>query len=168
MKVLVAIDGLSQAEEILRFTMQITLHAVKPPTILVVSEHKKELQASQAEKILSLARELLDTQDLITRIRTGDPGKEIMQETREGKYDLLIIGEIHANYLTQLLQGSRTAYIAEDAPCPVIIVKGITWPIRRILLCDSGAGRSSVLSRFTAQLAETLEGEEEVTILHVM
>jgi len=147
---------------------QIALHAGEPPTILMVIDHKTDHLSSQAEKILSHARELLDIPDLKTRIRTGFPIEEIIREAREGAHDLLIMGEIQANYLAHLLLGSTTARVAEDAPCPVIIVKGISSPIRRILLCDSGAGRSTVLSRFTAQLAEMLEGEERVTILHVM
>jgi len=35
-------------------------------------------------------------------------------------------------------------------------------------LCDSGAEFPSALGRFTAQLANQLEAEEEVTVLHVM
>jgi nucleotide-binding universal stress UspA family protein len=34
-------------------------------------------------------------------------------------------------------------------------------------MCDSGAA-NSVLRRFTIQVAELLEGEEEITVLHVM
>lgn len=35
-------------------------------------------------------------------------------------------------------------------------------------MCDSGAEYPSALGRFTAQLANQLEAEEEVTVLHVM
>jgi nucleotide-binding universal stress UspA family protein len=65
----------------------------------------------------------------------------------------------------------------------VIVAKGKVGPIQRILLCDSGAqgplagfqnaGETervvpSLLARFTAQLADMLVGEEEITVLHVM
>lgn len=74
--------------------------------------------------------------------------------------------------------------VVEHAPCPVIVAKGKTRPIQRILLCDSGAGGPladlvpgssqdvpagpPLLTRFTAQLADLLKGEEEITVLHVM
>ena len=35
-------------------------------------------------------------------------------------------------------------------------------------MCDSGNNGSKLLGRFTAQLADILPGEEDVTILHVM
>lgn len=168
MKILIAINGSSQTEEILCFAEQFVLHAGELPTILFVEKNRKDLQSDQVGKYLNLAREQLGSKDLITRVRSGDQAKEIMHEAREGNFDLLIMGETHANYFTRLIRRTRTTHIAEYAPCPVIIVKGSSRLIRRILLCDSGAGRSSVLSRFTLQLAEILEGEEEVTVLHVM
>ena len=39
--------------------------------------------------------------------------------------------------------------------------------VKRILLCDSGA-ENPLLNRMTLQLTGLLEGEEEVTVLHVM
>jgi nucleotide-binding universal stress UspA family protein len=167
-KILVAINGSSQSEDIISFAMQFVLHAGEPPTILFVVKKRKDLDSDQIEKYISLVREHLGSIDLSTRVRSGDQAKEIMREAREGNYALIIMGETHTNYFTRLIRRSRTTQIVEDAPCPVIIVKGSARPIRRILLCDSGAGRSSVLSRFTLQLAEILEGEEEVTVLHVM
>lgn len=168
MKILVAINGSSQAEQILRFAMQIALHSGEPPAILIVTDHNKGCRVPQSDKVLNLALELLVNQDITTKIRTGDSVKEIMQEAIEGGYDLLIIGEVHASFLPHIFRGFDPAQIAEDTPCPVIFVKNIIRPIHRILLCDSGGGRSSVLNRFVLQLVDILEGEEEITILHVM
>jgi nucleotide-binding universal stress UspA family protein len=71
--------------------------------------------------------------------------------------------------------GSTSIHVVEHAACPVIIAKGDVGkdpgeirPIQRILLCESGALVPSLLSRFTAQLADLLQGEEEITVLHVM
>jgi nucleotide-binding universal stress UspA family protein len=58
--------------------------------------------------------------------------------------------------------------VIEQAPCPVLVAKGRLGTIRRILLCDSGVECPSLLSRFTTQLADLLDGEEQVTVLHVM
>ena len=168
MKILIAINGSEQTETTLSLAAQITLQAGDPPTILIVIERGTDHLASQAEAILAYAQEFLAIPNLNHKVRTGRPAEGIIREAREGNYDLLIVGEKQAHHLVLQLLGSTAVRVAEGAPCPTIIVKGITRPIRRILLCDSGAGRSSVLSRFTAQLADILEGEEEVTVLHVM
>ncbi|MBE9473481.1 MAG: universal stress protein [Chloroflexi bacterium] len=168
MKILIAINGSKQSETTLRFAAQIVLRTGEPPTVLTVIDRRADRLSTQADEMLGKAQKILAVPNVITRVRTGHPTQEIIREAREGNHDLLIVGEMQANLLARLLLGSTEVRVAEGAPCPVIIVKGITRPIRRILLCDSGAGRSSVLSRFTAQLAETLEGQEEVTVLHVM
>jgi hypothetical protein len=49
-----------------------------------------------------------------------------------------------------------------------VIAKGKIGPLLRILLCDSGADSRTLLGRFTAQLAELLTVQMEVTVLHVM
>jgi nucleotide-binding universal stress UspA family protein len=50
----------------------------------------------------------------------------------------------------------------------VVIAKGTPRPIRRILVCDSGAQTPSALSHFTARFADLLSDDLEVTVLHVM
>jgi nucleotide-binding universal stress UspA family protein len=120
-------------------------------------------------------------------VRIGNPAKEIIREAQEGKYDLLIMGGRQRRHtLSRFLLGSTTLRVVKYAPCSVLIVKGNARPIRRILLCDSGAGSPSVgisetacpsaklridslsLSRFAARLAPLLEVDVEITVLHVM
>jgi nucleotide-binding universal stress UspA family protein len=168
LKILIAINRSKQSETTLRFAAQIALRTGEPPTVLTVIDRRADRLSTQADDMLGKAQKILAVPNVKTRVRTGHPTQEIIREAREGNHDLLIVGEMRANHLARLLLGSPEVGVAEGAPCPVIIVKGITRPIHRILLCDSGAGRSSVLSRFTAQLAELLEGKEEVTVLHVM
>jgi len=168
MRILIAIDAIEQSDEILRFSAQIAFRAVDTPTVLTVIEHKIDHLSSNVDEILNRAHKLLDFPDLITRVRIGHPAEEIIRETREGNYDLVVVGEKLIPHLPHLLLGSEAIRVAEHSACPAIIVKGNVRPIRRILLCDSGAGRSLVLSRFTTQLAEMLEGEEDITVLHVM
>jgi nucleotide-binding universal stress UspA family protein len=168
MKVLIVIDANEPNEDILRFSSQFLSRAADTPTILVVLDHKGEYLPSIVDEIQTLSRKLLDCHDLITRVRIGYLAEEIIKETKGGKYQLVIIGEKQTHHLSHLPHSSEAVYVAENAACPVIIVKGNVRPIRRILLCDSGAGRSVILSRFTTQLAEMLEGEEDITVLHVM
>lgn len=169
MRFLIAIDGSSQAEVVLNFSAQFMRLAHEPFTILTVIENKKDYQ--QAEAILTHARVLLEAEkvSLSTKIRIGHPAEEIIREAEEFDYGLVVLGEgKHRTLTTRFSLGSTSYRVAEHAPCGVLIVKGIDHPIQRILLCDSGANKSSLLSRFTSQLVNLLEGEKEITVLHVM
>lgn len=169
MRILMATDGSENADEALNFGAQIARCAGENPTILAVT--KREADRSQADVVLAYAVRLLSREvtNVQTKIRIGHPAEEIIREAEEGAYDLVIVGEgQHLALVTRFQLGSTALRVAENSPCPVIIVKGKARSIQRILLCDSGAGRSSLLSRFTAQLAEMLVGEEEITVLHVM
>lgn len=167
MKVLIATGGSSHSEKALRFAAQIVQCATEAPTVLTVVRRKQDL--TLAESVLQRARYLLpDAPCIETRARVGRPATEIIAEAREGKCDLIVVGERHSHTLKARMLGSTAIHVVEHAACPVIIAKGEINPIRRILLCDSGAVVPSLLSRFTAQLADMLHGEEEITVLHVM
>jgi len=170
MRILMSTRGWPYAEVVLRFGAQISYRAGEPPTVLVVINREED--RPRADSILARARELLKPAipDVRTRIRIGHPAEEIIREAEEGHYDLLIVGERkQRNLVARILQGSTAAHVVEHAPCPVIIAKGeTTGRIRRILLCESGAQRPSLLTRFTAQLTGLIEGEEDITVLHVM
>jgi len=167
-KLLIAIPSLTQAEKIIRFAEQIAAHAEKPIHLLLVMDDKQNYLISLAEEVIKLAREIMVNQEIITRLKIGETEKEIIQAAKEGDFDLLILGELPTRYLSKMVHGVRTNKVAKAVICPLIVVKGKTRLIRRILLCDSGAGKSSLLSRYTAQLAKTLDGEEEIIVLHVM
>jgi nucleotide-binding universal stress UspA family protein len=169
MRILIATDGSENAEEALNFSVQFVRRSDDKPTILTVV--KREADRAQVNIILAWAEEILskESRNCLTKVRTGHPAEEIICEAEEGAYDLVIVGEgKHRALLTRFHLGSTALRVAENSPASVIIVKGKARPVDRILLCDSGAGRTSLLSRFTLQLAEILEGQEEITVLHVM
>ena len=167
MRLLIATGGSPHSEAALRLGAHILSNQPggEPPTIItVIKEEKDSVRAGQ---ILKRAGDILPG-EVRTLIRVGRPAVEIIREARSGHYDLVIVGE-RANHrlMTRFLGSTATSVIAQ-APCPVIIAKGQIGPLRHILLCDSGGGRPSVLSRFTAQLAALLDRESRVTVLHVM
>lgn len=168
MRILIVINSTSQIDNTLAFCTQIVVRAGEAPTVLTVIERRSEHLLRRADELQSYAWKILEIPDLITRVRIGNPAKEITLEAKERNYDLVVMREERTSYLVRPLHESIALRVAERVPCPTIVVKGNARPIRRILLCDSGAGGLPVLSRFTAQLADLLEGEEDVTILHVM
>ncbi len=168
MRILIAIHESASAEKMLRFSAQLLRGAGEPPVVLTVV--KDEAERPRAEAYLAEACTLLGEGGIRPRVRVrkGAAVQQIIQETHEGSYDLLLVGMADSSPLSERLLGATAARVAEQAPCPVLVVKGQIGEIRRILMCDSGAESPSPLGRYTVQLAESIEGEEEVTVLHVM
>lgn len=102
------------------------------------------------------------------KVRVGEPAHEIVTECREGAYKLIVVGErVHHRILSRLLSPTAERVIAQ-APCPVLVAKGLTREFRHILVCDSGADDQPLISRFTTVLPQLLRPGVEVTVLHVM
>jgi nucleotide-binding universal stress UspA family protein len=170
MRLLLATGGSSHSNAALRVAAQFAGSTGAALTVLTVV--RDESRRPRAEAVQARARARLGSAGvpLDWLIRIGQPVAEIVQEARAGLYDLVIVGQRPASrgWRRRLLATSTAMQVAERAPCPVVIAKGRARPIKRILLCDGGDYRPSILSRFTAQLAELLEGEEDITVLHVM
>ncbi len=178
MRILIATDGSPYASVTLRLAAYLLQGhlADEPPVLLTVVGH--EAERPQAEAVLAHACESLGVSQVQSKVRLGRPAREIVCEANEGYYGLVIIGERWGcdGLIARFLKATTAVRVAERALCPVLVAKGRVSPIGRILLCDSGAKSvvegqrvgPSLLSRFTAQLAELLGGEEEVTVLHVM
>lgn len=168
MKILMATGGSPHSEKALHFGAQIAQYIDEPPTVLTVV--KRQADRPRGEAILAHAQTILSPfiPEARLRIRVGQPSEEIIREAREGGYNLVIVGEKQSHTWKARMLGSTAVHVVEHAACPVIIAKGQIGPIKRILLCDSGVPGPTLLSRFTAQLADVLHGEEDVTVLHVM
>jgi nucleotide-binding universal stress UspA family protein len=184
MHILIAIDGSPQAETVLSLGTYLAQSGLtrRPPVLLTIARHDRD--RAQAECCLSAARQRLSLNGVEGKVRVGRPDYEILLEAQEQRYDMLLIGEgwRPRRLLACAPERLTAARVAERAPCPVLAVLGRSRPlgperpIRRILLCDSGArsplnavgGEAPPVRRFTTRLAEWLGGEEEVTVLHVM
>jgi nucleotide-binding universal stress UspA family protein len=169
MKILLVTDGSSQAMAAMRYGAQVAKRASLPPTLLVVVEPSRRKRSPSPENILAQSVELVDIPGVRTKIGRGDPYDLIIDEVEQGDYDLVIIADsLPRNIFQRFCWRSRAIKVAECSPCSVLIVRGMARSIKRILLCDSGVEGSSLLSRLVIQLADLLDGEENVTVLHVM
>jgi nucleotide-binding universal stress UspA family protein len=171
MRILLVANGTRETEAVLHLGSQLLRRAGEPPTVLTVSKARVLGSPQPADTRLAHACEFLQpvAGEVKTKVRVGRPAEQILREAREGNFDLMIMGERpHHNAVAGSLPGHVTMRVIEQAPCPVLVAKGRLGTIRRILLCDSGVECPSLLSRFTTQLADLLDGEEQVTVLHVM
>jgi len=181
MRILIVVHGLPNDKVTLHLSAQFAHQAGATITVLAVAGHARD--RARVEPALAGAREVLVQAPLLeSKIRLGSSVHEVVREAREDGYDLVIVGEPwHEGLAGRFRPGSESVHLVEHAPCSVLVVKGKPRTLRRILLCDSGAGSvlaapvlratrvgPPLLARFTAQAAEVLRGEEEITVLHVM
>jgi nucleotide-binding universal stress UspA family protein len=186
-RILLAIGGSSHTEATLRLCAQLARRISEPLTILTVIERVAD--HPKADTILTHTRATLQPEipNARTKVRIGDLSDQILKEAREGNYDLMIMDGWQGHNRFRHFAGDTLAVrVMKRTPCPMLTVQGKVEPIRRILLCDSGADSRSIglrtgslselsdaragsrLRWFAAQLADLLEGEGEFTVLHVM
>ena len=166
MRILICIDGSRYAEEAIRFGGLIARGAKAYLTLLGVIEGPDE--AEKVRKSLEGARDLLaqDVAALETRTKMGHAAEEILSETEEREYDLVIVGSRGRRGITRFLLGSTAARIVQHAPISVLIVKGKRPSLGKILICTGGEERGEEDVRFGGMIARSTGAQ--VTILHVM
>jgi nucleotide-binding universal stress UspA family protein len=168
MRLLIASEGSAHSELAVRLGAQIAAPESVKPTVLTVIKHEED--QAEASATLSRAIALLTptVSEARTKIRIGHPAAEIVREAVEGRHDLVILGERPTHDLLTRLLGPTVQRVVAQVARPVIIAKERISPLRRILLCDSGAQGPTLLRRFTTRLPELLDSQAEVTVLHVM
>ena len=123
MRILIATGGAAHSDKAVQMGAQIAGDADFAPTLLTVIKHEAEY--SHAEAILARAvfHTSLDTTDVRTRIRVGNPAKEIIREAEEGNYDL-VNGERWKNRLrSTAATNARFAflYLGRSASVSIIV-----------------------------------------------
>ncbi|HBX70286.1 MAG TPA: hypothetical protein DEH25_13145 [Chloroflexi bacterium] len=169
MRILIVATNLLVLEDLLKFGAQIVCRISEVPTILLAFDCTSDRLPPSEEAFQAQVQALDCYAGASTKIRIGYVADQIMEELGENSYDLVIMSE-HApiHCLARLWRKSIVTQVVEHTNCPVLIVRGEIRTIEHILLCDSGGDSSPLLSRLTAQLADLLAGEEQITILHVM
>ena len=124
MKMLMCTDGSRHASDALRFGSLIASDVRHQVTILGVIEHPDEERKVRrmVQRITStLCQEAPHAQ---AAIRHGHAAEEILKETEENEYDLVVVGSRGRRGITRFILGSTAARLARYCPSPVIIVKG--------------------------------------------
>ncbi len=168
MRILIATGGSGHSDLAVQLGNSLIDAVGGKATILTVVRHEDE--RSHGESLLKRAERLwqphLPGPEL--KVRVGEAAPQIIAESREGPYDLVVIGErVHHRILSRLLSPTSERVIAQ-VPCPVLVAKALTREFKHILVCDSGSDQQPLISRFTSMMSELLTPDAEITVLHVM
>jgi nucleotide-binding universal stress UspA family protein len=170
MRILIASNGSTAMNDILEFSKQFIHSASEPPTILKIIDPNNDHPPAGHDRLREQTSQILGTNFLNVCTRIGQAVDEIIRETQTGRYDLLIIDDRHPGWLARIVKISAAKRIAEQAACSVMIIRGEieASPIRSVLFCDSGAGGSTLVQKMNTNLAGLLNGEQDITVLHIM
>jgi len=168
MRTLIVINNSPHDEGVLQYSAQIIAKSNEETTIMMIIPKKQGEGLQNAEIILAQAQDRLGINKLQKKVRIGTPAKVILEETKAGEFELLILGCLSSSRADCLSPGSSFTQIVEGVPCSTLIVREKAPRIKRLLLCDSGSEFAQSTRDFTARLANLIEGEEQITILHVM
>jgi nucleotide-binding universal stress UspA family protein len=138
-KILLATDGSEHANRASQSALQLAIQLADVSiTILHVSvsapSRRELLQTNfnvfsllehHAHRVIRKTEDEFKAQGITysLQVALGDPAIEIIDHAKEGKYDLIIMGQRGLDPLRQVLLGSVSQKVLQQAPCPVMIVK---------------------------------------------
>ncbi|MEM1607545.1 MAG: universal stress protein [Candidatus Bathyarchaeia archaeon] len=86
----------------------------------------REVKAAH-EKILShalrRAKRLKPNLEISTVLKEGRPADEIIKTAKEGEFDLIVMGHRGLGRVKEFFLGSVSDRVADEAHCPILIVK---------------------------------------------
>jgi len=149
-KILVALDGSEPADKALGFALdlgekysaEIVLLSVVPPVIVpldpyptrgvppippvAMTMYSKEVKASH-EKVLSealkKAKKIKPKLKVSTKLAEGRPSDKIVETAKEENFDVIVVGSRGLGGIKKFFLGSVSDRVADEATCPVLIVK---------------------------------------------
>ena len=163
---MVCSDGSERAREALLSAAIISVPTRADITILGITEIEQDqgrLLEALREDIQGFQKKCVKV-DIVTKF--GDPVKEIIQQTREITYDLVVIGAERQRAQEFFLPSAKAYSIIETIAPPVFVVPKSRPNLKRILICSGGGPYIDNAVRFTSEIAKDLSAS--ITLLTVV
>ncbi len=146
-KVLVAVDGSENSDRALDFASNFaekygaaltvmnvnesSAVAAVPPDIggypggsmVVVARDLRKFHEGILEKALARAKTLKPNVSVSTVLKEGNPASEIAGFSKEGVFDVVVVGHRGIGKVRELFMGSISEKVVHTVPCTVIIVR---------------------------------------------
>ncbi|ABG05971.1 UspA [Rubrobacter xylanophilus DSM 9941] len=174
-RMLLAVDGSRDSEHAARAAADLAgrtgaeLHVVHAWQYI----HSPHLQAYIRSELERWGREILEEQ--VKKIEAAGAGvakahllmgraaSVILHVAGEIGADLIVMGSRGTNPIERLLLGSVSEEVVSHAGQPVLIMRGSSWPPRRVVIGDDGSGPAWQAAELGTRLAR-LFGAEEVLV----
>jgi nucleotide-binding universal stress UspA family protein len=166
MNVLICSDGTPQGESATRLGALLVgpLHAAT--TLLGIAEepkHEQALRDALEREAQSLRSGGASPQIFV---HTGDPVRQIVDQTTRTKYDLVVIGARRTDSTGLYWRSAKMYEVIKSITPPVLVAIGEWAHLKRFLVCTGGKEFIEEAVQLTGKLASAVGAS--VTLLHVM
>jgi nucleotide-binding universal stress UspA family protein len=165
MKILICHDGSEAAERALGLGATLATGCQAEVTLLGIIESQGETNTildSLKRGLAVLTGKSVRT-ELITR--SGQPIEEIVRQTAETSYDLVIVGAARKGTTGRFWMSSKSYKIIKEIKPPVLLVAGKVTSIKRMLICSGGKTYIESALPLAGQIARAFGAA--VVLLHV-
>jgi nucleotide-binding universal stress UspA family protein len=166
MKFLICTNGSEQAGRALRLGATIAAGCQAEVTLLGIVDSPGG--GSDLLDSLKRGQSMLEDKRVHTELisKSGNPTAEIVRQTEQVPYDLVVIGAVRKATRGRFWMSSISYKIVKEIQPPVLIVSGSCTAPKRILICTGGKHYINEGLQLVGQLARVLEAK--VSLLHVM
>jgi nucleotide-binding universal stress UspA family protein len=166
MKVLICSDGMPASENAIELVALLAGPLKAEITLLGIVEQSGDERPLR--ETLERQAQSLQTQnaqpDIV--VRAGEPVREILDQTSNTKYELVVVGARWTGATGHHWRSERTYEVIKAIHPPVLVAIGECKQLKRILVCTGGKEFIEPAVHFTGEIAAALGAS--VTLLHVM
>src|SRR5436190_4969941 len=166
MRVLICSDGTDPADKPVRLGGLVAGPCQAETTLLGIAETPGDegpLRAaleSEAEKLRGFGV----TPELV--LRTGEPIREILHQTKESQYDLTVIGAERKGTTGLYWRAEKSYEVIKAIPSPVLLATGACESLKSFVVCTGGKNYIDAAVQLTGKVAAAVGAS--VTLLHIM
>jgi nucleotide-binding universal stress UspA family protein len=166
MKILICSDGMPAADSATKLGALLAGPLKADATLLGIAEQSND-EASLREALEKQA-EWLRQENVSPQIAisSGNPVRQIVNETAKVKYDLVIIGARKTGSTGLHWRSEKTYEVIKSIAPPVLVAMGEWAQLKRFLVCTGGKEFIEEAVQLAGQLAAGVGAS--VTLLHVM
>src|SRR4051812_9074820 len=166
MRILICSDGSDPADKPVLLAGLVAAPSKAEATLLGISEvsaDEKPLRdalGSEAEKL----RRFGVSPEIVTR--SGEPVREILEQTKSKRYDMTIIGARRKASSGPYWRSGKTYEVIKAIQTPVLLATGVCETLKSFIVCTGGKKYIDAAVELTGKLAAAVGAS--VTLLHVM
>jgi nucleotide-binding universal stress UspA family protein len=166
MKILICSDGMPASENVI--DLAALLAGPLEAEIILLGIAEKSSDERPLRETLEGQAQSLRTQNAQPSIvvRAGEPVRQILDETSNTRYDLVLVGARWTGTSGHYWRSERTYEVIKAIQPPVLVAIGERKRLKRFLVCTGGKEFIEQAVQFTGEIAAALGAS--VTLLHVM
>ena len=166
MKILLCSDGMPASENAIELTALLA-GPLKAEITLLGSVEKSSDERPLREALEKQAQSLrTQNAQLDIVVRAGEPVRQILDQTSNASYDLVVVGARWTGATGHYWRSERTYEVIKAIQPPVLVAIGERKHLKRFLVCTGGKEFIEQAVQFTGEIAAALGAS--VTLLHVM